>query len=83
MERAYWATTSHGPFMEGQVVVLDDAIEPDAGWIRAGWLREITCPPRLVILSEEEHAEFLRIYEARLAGLPEQLTQRPRGRRRR
>jgi len=44
VERAYWATTSVGPFREFQVVVLDDEREPDAGWIRTGWLREIPRP---------------------------------------
>lgn len=73
MERAYWATASVGPYREFQVVVFDDAREPDAGWVRTGWFREIVVPPALI---ERVVAEAERGY------LPEQLTPRPRGRRR-
>lgn len=52
MERAYWATASVGPYREFQVVVFDDAREPDAGWIRTGWFREIVAPPVLDVRPE-------------------------------
>lgn len=45
MERAYWATTNIGPYVEHQVVVFDDGREPDAGWVRTGWFREILPVP--------------------------------------
>ena len=32
MQKAYWAATNIGPYVEGQVVLL----EPDDGWVRTG-----------------------------------------------
>jgi hypothetical protein len=37
MQRAYWATTSLGPFKEGQVVLFEES-DP---WIQTGWFLEI------------------------------------------
>ena len=75
MERAYWATASVGPYREFQVVVFDDAREPDAGWVRTGWFREIV-NPKVIVLTEAQSAEFEATYLRRPEGLPEQL--RPR-----
>lgn len=63
MLRAYWATANVGPYREFQVVVFDDASEPDAGWIRTGWFREIVNPPKVIILTAEQEAELMRLYQ--------------------
>jgi hypothetical protein len=40
MDKAYYALTDVGPFVKGQVVVLDD----QDGWARTGYLRELVNP---------------------------------------
>lgn len=37
MERAYWASTSLGPYMEGQVVIM----RMDDPWVATGYFVEI------------------------------------------
>lgn len=41
MERAYYVVANVEPYREHQVVLLDDEREPDAGWVRSGWLQPI------------------------------------------
>lgn len=41
---AYYAITALGPYVEHQVVVLDERDPEDAGWIRSGYFRELADP---------------------------------------
>lgn len=41
MKRAFYVVANVEPYQEHQVLVLDDAVEHDAGWVRSGWVVEI------------------------------------------
>jgi hypothetical protein len=41
VKRAFYVVANVEPYQEYQVLVLDDAVEPDAGWVRSGWVTEI------------------------------------------
>jgi hypothetical protein len=53
VKRAFYVVANVEPYRERQVLVLDDTAEPDAGWIRSGWVSEIVAPAALVPVTPE------------------------------